>query len=143
MWYTRGMKLYRGLKSEQFQLFDEAIERELHDHWQGVVERRERGDFSYREEENAAILRLEKLHRLYHQNFTDNEAIAREYAHAQGGALVTVDVPVPDILEHWKVEFQNFGKRRTKFELVYVVDGRTLARHKDRWKLHVQTDLQG
>ena len=52
--------------------------------------------------------------------------------------LVELSVPVKDVLQHFDVEFQNFGQRKKRFEIVYAVRGGALARFSAKWKLKVR-----
>lgn len=133
------MKLYRGLKSKEYLEFDEKLEKSIKSAWSEILDFREKGDFNYRENLNDLILELEKVHNLTHQNFTDNEKVAKNYAKREGGLLVSIDVPKEDILKFFKMEFQNFSKRRKKFEIVYVVDSKILNKYSKIWKLALQT----
>jgi hypothetical protein len=129
------MKLYRGLKTADFQLLDEATSKSVRDIWKKVLLRRSKGDFSFPEKLSAEIQEQERQIRLRRQHFTDNKEIAARYAKASGGSLVEIDVSVEEISRVFDIEFQNFGKRRKKFELVYVIDAEVLRRRAKKWKL--------
>jgi len=49
-----------------------------------------------------------------------------------------VVVPIHEVVKHFRIEFQNYGKRKKRFELVYVVDGSLLKRKSSQWKLKVK-----
>lgn len=131
------MKLYRGLKSLDYREFDSDLEKELRDGWREVLSLRESGDFIYPENLNKRILKLESISNLTHQNFTDNREIAYSYARNGGGLFLEVEVSMEDLLRYFKMEFQNFSKRRKKFELVYVVSAADLSSNRSKWNLKI------
>lgn len=133
------MKLYRGIKASEFSLFTPEAARELKSTWKEILNDRARGNFRYPARSNEKILQAARLVRLQRQHFTDNKAIALAYAKANGGMLVEIDVPVAQILEKFTIEFQNFSQRKKKFEVVYVVDSSSLAKHSRRWKLKTRS----
>ena len=121
------MKLYRGLK-EVFQPFTSRLQKRYKDLWDKVLKTRK--NKKYPEQLNKEILELQKLQKLAVQHFTDNKEIAYRY-----GKYV-VEITVPDI-KHFTVEFQNFSKRKTNFEIVYCVKGEVLHRLSKEWKLTI------
>ncbi len=132
------MKLYRGLKSAEFTMFDMNLQAELEEAWRAVIVERSRGNFAYPEKLNDRLIWVEKTRRLVYQNFTDDREIAESYARKEKGALIELDVPREDVLSFFTIEFQNFTQRRKKFELVYVVKGSDLSAHADRWKFKLR-----
>lgn len=54
-----------------------------------------------------------------------------------GGTLVSLEVPVAELLKLFALEFQNFGSRKKQLELVYVVNGSVLARRAKAWRLRL------
>ncbi len=131
------MKLYRGIK-EDFIFLDEKAQEQNKQIWKKILELRSKGDFSYPQETNSEILTLRKQERLALQNFTDNKKIAERYARQEKGFIVEIDVPKKEILSLFRIEFQNFSKRKEKFELVYVVSGENLHKFAKKWKLKIR-----
>lgn len=129
------MKLYRGLKSTEFKIFSDDMAFELRKIWNTVLSRRNKGDWSFPFKLDQEILRGEKLLRLQRQHFTDRRDIALAYAKANNGSLIEIDVPKTDILDHFRIEFQSFGKRKENFEIVYVIEADLLNRNRKKWKL--------
>lgn len=134
---NRTLKLYRGLSAEEFQLASKDLAKRNKATWSAILEKRARGDFRYPAELDQAILALHRDLRLEYQYFTDTKSIAEGYARKVRGLLVELSVPVADLLAHFDVEFQNFGQRKKRFEIVYAVRGATLARLGAKWKLKV------
>ena len=129
------LKLYRGLSSDEFNLAtDEVFERNK-ETWASIINRRVEGDFEYPQELDRSITLLHKNLRLEYQYFTDSKSIAESYARKVGGLLVELSVPLKDVLEYFDIEFQNFGRRKKQFEIVYCVKGSILAAQSERWKL--------
>lgn len=131
------MKLYRGIKAQEFSLFTPAVAAELRSTWKEVLADRARGKFDYPHHKNDRILTASRLVRLQRQHFTDRKEIALAYAKANGGLLIEIDLPIDQILEHFTIEFQNFTQRKKKFEVVYVVDASKLSVQSKKWKLKV------
>lgn len=129
------IRLYRGLSSPEFRNLDPAGQRRQKKIWSELLVLRAAGDFSYPEGMDAEIRWLEGSLRLGVQYFTDREAVARAYARREGGSLVSIEVPVPEVLRCFRKEFQNFGRRKKLFELVYAVDGMLLWKKRKAWKL--------
>lgn len=129
------MKLYRGLKTSQFKPYTKDIESQVRSTWASLLMRRAQNDRNYPKDLDAEILVLEKLLRLQRQHFTDNKEIALSYAKSNGGMLLEIDVPLADLIDHFRLEFQNFGKRKTSFEIVYVVEASRLYKNRRKWKL--------
>lgn len=129
------MKLYRGLKSGEFERLSREVQDSLRQNWKPILHRRSRGDLSFPKDLSQNIKRLVSLVRLQDQYFTDNRSIAEGYARTNGGLLVEIKPSMDDLLEHFKVEFQNFSKRSRQFELVYRTSGLTLSKMSKRWKL--------
>ena len=133
------MKLYRGLKSSEFKHFSEDIASDLRKTWDAILIRRSKGDLSFPKFLNEEISRAEKLLRLQRQHFTDRREVALGYAKANKGALISIDVSQKEILDYFRLEFQNFSKRKTSFEIVYVVDSILLYKNRRKWKLKVDS----
>jgi hypothetical protein len=132
---AKKIKLYRGLKAKDFSHFTPEMFETLSSTWKKILRRRAAGNFAFPEKLNRDVVACADLLRLRRQNFTDNREIARRYARENRGILVTIEVPIKDILVHFIPEFQNFAKRHKHFELVYVVDSETLQTHARAWKL--------
>lgn len=131
------MKLYRGLKSSEFKPYSSEIDNDLKGVWRAILSRRSKGNWSFPEHLAEDVLRAEKLLRLQRQHFTDRKDIALSYAKANKGALVEIEVSQEDILSKFRIEFQNFGRRKKSFEIVYVVDAGILHKQRKKWKLKV------
>lgn len=134
------MKLYRGLKTSEFRHYSDDISAEVRRTWASILKRRSQEDWSFPHELSTEISRLEKLLRLQRQHFTDRRDIALAYAKSNGGTLLEIEVTEKDLLNHFRIEFQNFGKRKKDFEVVYVVDASLLFQNQRRWKMK-QLDL--
>jgi hypothetical protein len=132
------LKLYRGLSSDEFNLATADVFKENKKVWSSILENRLNGDFDYPHELDRPITTLHKNLRLEYQYFTDSKVIAEGYARKVGGLLVELSVPLRDVLKHFDIEFQNFGRRKKQFEIVYCVKGSTLAKYGKRWRLKVQ-----
>ena len=131
------LKLYRGLSSDEFNLATEEVFEQNKKVWNSVLKHRVKGDFNYPHELDKDINELHKSLRLEYQYFTDNKTIAEGYAKKVGGLLVELSVPLKDVVELFDIEFQNFGRRKKQFEVVYCVKGSTLVKHSKRWRLTV------
>lgn len=131
------MELYRGIKNSDVLLKNLKTETLLVDGWRKILDKRSCKDLSYPEEMNELILKLSKSRRLNRQTFTNNKDIAESYTKSNSGALIQIDIEVDDILEYFVLEFQNFAKRRKRFEIVYEVSGIELARNAEKWELRV------
>jgi hypothetical protein len=132
---VKVLKLYRGLSSDEFNLATDDVFKENKKAWASILARRVRRDFEYPQELNRSITALHKNLRLEYQYFTDAKPIAEGYAKKVGGLLVEVSVPVEEVLEFFDIEFQNFGRRKKQFEIVYCIKGSILAKYGKRWKL--------
>lgn len=131
------IRLFRGLKTPDFRLFSAAEGARQRRIWKRLLQARAKEDFSYPASLDGDLRWLEKSLRLGRQYFTDRKDIASAYAKANGGALVTLEVPVAELLKLFALEFQNFGSRKNKLELVYVVSGTVLAKRAKAWRLKV------
>lgn len=131
------MKLYRGITSEEYLEHTEEIENRFKDGWRKILEYRDKGDLSYPEELNDVVIQLYKTQSLTRQYFTDNKNITEQYIRSEGGLIIEIDVPIEDILNNFVIEFQNYSKRRDRFEVTYLIHGKVLLDNKDRWKLQV------
>lgn len=132
------MKLYRGLKERDVQLYSPAVQGKVWDSWSKLLQKRARGDFSYPSELDAEVQSLEKLGRLSYQHFSDDERTANAYAKQENGVVIEIDVPLSDIKKHFMLEFQNFSKRKKRFEIVYLVRGADLYRSSKKWKIKMK-----
>ena len=131
------MKLYRGITSKEYLEHTEEIENRFKDGWRQILEYRNRGNLSYPEELNDVVIELYKTQSLTRQYFTDNKAITEQYIKTEGGLVIEIDVPINEILNHFVIEFQNYSKRRDRFEVTYLVHGKTLFENKDSWKMQI------
>jgi hypothetical protein len=129
------LKLYRGLSSDELILATDDVFKENKKVWSSILEHRLNEDFDYPQELDRPITTLHKNLRLEYQYFTDAKLIAEGYARKVGGLLVELSVPLNDVLKHFDIEFQNFGRRKKQFEIVYCVKGSTLAKYGQRWRL--------
>lgn len=129
------LKLYRGLSSDEFNLATAEVFKENKRVWSSILAHRLIGDFDYPHGLDRPITTLHKNLRLEYQYFTDSKVIAEGYARKVGGLLVELSVPLNDVLKHFDIEFQNFGRRKKQFEIVYCVKGSTLAKYGKRWRL--------
>lgn len=136
------MKLYRGIKNERFEQLSPQLKADVDLMWKKVIAHRAALDFSYPSDLNTEILSLSKLARLSQQHFTDRKDIAASYAKMEGGVVVEIDVPEDEIVKYFRIEFQNFAKRKENFELVYVVQGELLAERSASWKLKVLKEYE-
>lgn len=132
------LKLYRGLSSDEFHLATDEVFNGNKSAWAAILTHRAKGDLKYPASLDKSITSLHKNLRLEYQYFTDSKSIAEGYARKVGGLLVELTVPVKDVLEHFDIEFQNFGRRKKQFELVYCVRGSALVRYKKQWRLKVE-----
>lgn len=131
------MKLYRGLKSSEFKDFSDDIQSSLKKTWTAILKQRSQSDWSFPANLNNEIVRAEKLLRLQRQHFTDRRDIALNYATTNKGSLVEIDIPQSHILKHFRLEFQNFAKRKSNFEVVYVVESSLLQKNRKKWKMKI------
>lgn len=129
------LKLYRGIKSNEFSHFSPAVSGKLRKAWARILRSRLDGDFRYPDQLNSEILSASRLVRLQRQHFTDNKEIALNYARQNAGLLVEIQVPLSDLLDKFTIEFQNFSMRKKQFEIVYVVDSSVLFKSATKWKL--------
>lgn len=132
------LKLYRGLSAEEFQLATDEILKANKAAWTAILSRRAEGNFSYPVDLDKSITALHKSLRYENQYFTDARDIAEGYARKVGGLLVELTVPLADVLKAFDVEFQNYGQRKSRFEIVYRVKGSDLAKNAKRWTLEVR-----
>lgn len=136
---AKTLKLYRGLSSSEFNLATPEVFRENRKAWATILAHRVNGDFKYPSEFDRTITKLHKNLRLEYQYFTDTKNIAEGYARKVGGLLIEISVPLEDILQHFDIEFQNFGRRKKLFEIVYCVQGSTLVKFQTHWKLKTRS----
>jgi len=130
------MKLYRGLQSKEYVEHTKEFESKFRLDWEYILQRREVGDFSYPEDLNSLIVGLYKSQPLTRQYFTDDKIIAERYL-KEGGVMIELDVPISDILDNFIIEFQNYSKRREKFEVTYLTHSKVILENKDKWDLKV------
>jgi hypothetical protein len=131
------MKLYRGITSIEYFEHTEEIESRFKDGWRKILEYRNEGDLSYPEELNDVVIELYKTQPLTRQYFTDNKEITEQYIKTAGGLVIEIDVPINEILNNFVIEFQNYSKRRDRFEVTYLVHGKTLLENKGSWKMQI------
>lgn len=134
---VRTLKLYRGISADGFNLASDDVFKKNKKVWASILEHRVKGDFNYPHELDKDINALHKSLRLEYQYFTDNKTIAEGYAKKVGGLIVELSVPLKDVFELFDIEFQNFGRRKKQFEVVYCVKGSALVKHGRRWRLTV------
>lgn len=132
----KKIKLYRGLKSKDFVDFSENDITEYYKDFDEILQRRAEQDFSYPKHLDSTIRSLKKREKFLFQQFSDNGEIATTYESGDG-CLVTLRVPLADIEKYFIVNFQNFPRRREKFELVYLVKMADLVEHQKEWGLKV------
>lgn len=132
------MKLYRGLKQNEVQLYSPTVQKKVWESWSKLLQKRKQGDFSYPSELDVEIQSLKKLGRLSYQHFSDDEHTAVAYAKREGGVIIELDVPLSDIKKHFILEFQNFSKRKKRFEVVYMVKGADLHRYSKKWRIKIK-----
>ncbi len=135
---VNSLKLYRGISADEFNLATDDVFKENKKVWSSILEHRLNGDFDYPNHLDRSITTLHKNLRLEYQYFTDSKVIAEGYARKVGGLLVELSVPLNDVLKHFDIEFQNYGRRKRQFEIVYCVKGSTLAKFGKRWRLKGQ-----
>ncbi len=131
------MKLYRGLKGEVFKEFTDDVSKQHRDSLYKILMIRERGEWDYPSELSKDISWLKKHESLQRLYLTDCRDIAYEYAKSNQGLVIEVDVPIDDILKYFIIEFQNYSKRHTSFELVYFIDSKAFDTHKEDWDIKV------
>lgn len=129
------LKLYRGLSTQEFNLATDDLLAQNRNVWSAILVLRAKGDFEYPHELDNSIRSLHNNLRLERQYFTDSKKIAEGYARKVDGLLLEVSVPLKDLLKYFDIEFQNFGRRKKQFEIVYRVKGASLAKFGQRWKL--------
>lgn len=132
------MKLYRGIRSDEFEILSSKAWKDSRKIWSEILRLRERGNFRYPKDKEEKIRELARIARLERQHFTDDRKIAERYAKAHEGIVVQLDVPVEDLVKYFRLEFQNFSSRRKKFEIVFVVEATVIARRAKAWKLRVR-----
>ena len=130
---AKTLTLYRGLKTDNFIHRGKEIEKEFSEGWRELLRYRAGGDLSYPEELNEVVIRMNKLQSYTRQYFTDRRDLAESYAKREKGVLVSIEVPINDILEDFVIEFQNYSKRKDKFDVVYVIKGSDLYRNRKKW----------
>lgn len=120
------MKLYRSLK-QPFVLENETSQH--HSLKLTLLQKRAQGDFAYPEALNSPIIERHKSWADRFQYFTDNKEIAQKY----GSYILEIDVTPEELIEHFIVEIQHYTNRKKDFQLVYVIDPKTLAKNIDKW----------
>ena len=134
------MKLYRGIKSDEINFFTHSSKEAITSVLLPILKMRSSNNYSYPDELNSQIIKTHQLMRLKDQYFTDRKDIAEVYMRSENGSLIEIDIDEKEILENFKVEFQDFGKRKKDFQLVYRVDGEVLLFNKDKWNLKQLND---
>lgn len=132
------LKLYRGLKQAEFKEFDQETSKLLKEAWKIILELRANGEFDFPEDLSPVVRDIKKHEKLSRQYFTDRKETAEKYAKAEKGALVSIKVPISDVLKHFILELQNYKKRKEKFEITYCVLGETLFKNSEKWNLKVK-----
>jgi hypothetical protein len=133
------MKLYRGLKASEYHSYDTLKQKQVRKGWDLILSIRSTGNLEYPLHLNKVVTNLNKLQKLTRQIFTDNKEIAERYSKRTKGTLVEIDVPITEIHKHFIIEFQNYTKRKEKFELTYLIKSETLFAHQKKWKLRIIT----
>ena len=134
----KTIKLYRGIASEVLNLHTRSFLYKQKAFLHGLLALRASGKREYPDLFDQQIQAFEKVLRTERQNFTDDREIALSYAKKNKGILIEVVVPIHEVVKHFRIEFQNYEKRKKKFELVYVVDGALLKKKSSFWKLKVR-----
>lgn len=132
------MKLYRGIKSNEYKEITKDILEEFNQGWEKILKIRGSGNFKYPNELNEVILNLFKHQYLVRQYFTDDKKIAESYAKKENGLMLKIDVPIKNILKFFILEFQNYPNRKKSFEVTYIVKGRDLIANSKKWNLKIQ-----
>jgi hypothetical protein len=131
------MKLYRGIKTMEFTEGSKAIQEAVQSGWSKILKLRSAGNLKYPKQLDSLISELFKLQPLTRQYFTDNKKIAAAYAKKEHGVLIEIDLSIKDILAHFTIEFQNYSKRKSQFEIVYMIKGSDLSKNARKWKLKI------
>jgi hypothetical protein len=131
------LKLYRGISAEDFNLATDEVLKNNRRVWRQILQHRLNGNFDFLADLDESINSLHKSIRLEYQYFTDSKVIAQGYARKVGGNLAEISVPLNDVLKYFDIEFQNFGARKKKFEIVFRVKGSILAKKIKAWKMKV------
>lgn len=131
------MKLYRGIQSKEYIEHSIELDEQFKTAWRKILTQREIGNFTYPEELNNLIIKLYKNQPLTRQYFTDNVEVAERYLKV-GGLVIELDVPIEDILDNFIIEFQNYSKRKEKFEVTYLTHSKVILENKLKWKMKVQ-----
>ncbi len=128
------LQLYRGISADEFKVLSAKELSQSRRNWKPLLAKRVAKDMSYPTEMDHVVQHLERIARLERQHFTDNAAIAKSYARKVDGVVVAIDVSIHDVIKHFRLEFQNFAKRKKNFEIVYIVDAKIMAKNLRRWK---------
>jgi hypothetical protein len=131
------MKLYRGIKAKEFKEGSKAIQEAVRSGWNKILKLRTAGNLKYPQHLDNLISELFKLQPLTRQYFTDNKKIAAAYAKKERGVLLEINLPVKAVLDYFTIEFQNYNKRKSSFEIVYMIKGSDLSKNAKKWKLKV------
>lgn len=135
---NKKIKLYRGLKTDNFIHRGEQIEESFNNGWRKLLEYRSQGDLSYPEELNDLVIEMNKLQQYTRQYFTDRLELAENYAKTEKGILISITVPIEDILNLFIIEFQNYSKRKDQFDVVYIAKGSDLFKKQKEWDLKIE-----
>ncbi|MEK7356978.1 MAG: hypothetical protein AAB250_11045 [Bdellovibrionota bacterium] len=133
------MKLYRGLKTEDFRFVSPKQTKDSQRDWAQLLEKRSKGDFTFPKPHSSLVNKLHREGRYLRQHFTDDREIAERYAKSNKGTLLELDVPLKEIAKRFHLEFQNFAHRSKKFEIVYVIESSALSKNAKKWKLKLTT----
>ncbi|MAZ40700.1 hypothetical protein CL654_01095 [bacterium] len=132
------LKLYRGIKSSEFTHKDKEVEEKFNEGWLEILRRRAQGDLSYPEDLNSIVTKMFKIQPFTRQYFTDREEIAKSYAKKEHGSLITLEIPLKEILKYFVIEFQNYPKRKQQFDVVYIIKGTDLFKKSKDWNISIQ-----
>jgi hypothetical protein len=132
------LKLYRGVVAEDFLLLSSKQKVFRKQIWSEILLRRLNNNYQYPNDLDKEIQELLLLTRLERQHFTDRKAIASSYAKKANGILIEISVPLEDLVKKFRLEFQNFGKRKTLFDIVYVIQSSELSKNLKKWKLVIK-----
>lgn len=135
---AKYLTLYRGISADQFTSATRKVFAKNKKVWKLILERRLNNDLAYPQSLDREIIELHQNIRLEFQHFTDSKSIAEGYARKVRGLLIEIKVPLKDVISQFELEFQNFGKRKKQFEVVYRVKGSVLAKRAKAWRLQVR-----
>lgn len=129
------LKLYRGVIAEDFFMLTPKQKAFHNKIWKEILINRIGNKHQYPNDIDREIQTLQEISRLERQHFTDKKDIATSYAKKSKGILIEISVPLSDQLKKFRLEFQNFGKRKIQFDIVYVINSDELSKNLKKWKL--------